>query len=585
VAPYTYAQPLGTAAGNFAFSNTTGQLSFLPNSTQNSLVVSKVTETRNGVVVGTSMREMVFVVLSNCNNQSPGGAISGNVGLSNTGNEITICNSTSNLQFDINIADPDNGKVTVNFSGLPTGATMTLSNNNTPNPLLHFNWNIPSGAALGDYTFYVTYQDDGCPLSSKQTIAYTIHYIQPVSAILNTTAETCVPANDGTLNVIASSINGGFDYAINGNSFQNNAVFTNLSAGIYTVTVKDSENCLYTTSVEVQAPAYPVIENVKSEDIRCNGGTDGSLEVFVSPLNNTYTYLLLPNNIVSNNPLFSNLLENNYTIVVSDINGCKDTATASIAEPNKLTFENIEISPLTCDKINGKIKISTNFNSHIYYKLIPTSNAVDTLGIFTGLNAGNYTIVARNENDCLIDTAVNVGIIPRDFFSTASGKDLPCWGKGDEGEAEVMLSGGVPPISVLWSSTPPQTTTLASKLTYGYYFVHAIDATGCELHDTVYIAPGTCCENVFLPTAFSPNGDGNNDEWKMISSTGMEIEQFAIFDRWGQKVWYSRYADGSWDGKINQGVAELGTYFYLLRYKCLSDGKHYTKTGDFILVR
>jgi gliding motility-associated-like protein len=71
----------------------------------------------------------------------------------------------------------------------------------------------------------------------------------------------------------------------------------------------------------------------------------------------------------------------------------------------------------------------------------------------------------------------------------------------------------------------------------------------------------------------------------MISSTGMEIEQFAIFDRWGQKVWYSRYADGSWDGKINQGVAELGTYFYLLRYKCLSDGKHYTKTGDFILVR
>lgn len=585
-APYTFAQPLGTAAGNFYFNSSTGQLSFLPNIAQNALVVSKVTETRNGIVVGTSMREMVFVVLSNCNNQSPSGLITGNNGgIIANGNEITICNANSNLQFDIQVSDPDNGKVTVNFSGLPAGATMTLSNNNTPSPLMHFEWNIPPATPPGDYTFYVTYQDDGCPLSSKQTIAYTIHYVQPIEASVTSTPETCIPSGDGTLSITATSANGGFEYALNGNNFQNNALFSSLNSGIYTITIKDNKNCTFNTTVEVKPPTYPVIENVKSEDIRCNGGTDGSLEVFVSPANNSYTYFLLPDNIVSSNNLFSNLLENNYTIIVADQNGCKDTATASVSEPDKLTFENIDISPLTCDKINGRIKIKTNFGSPIYYKLIPTSNAVDTVGIFTGLNTGTYTIEARNANGCLIDTVVYVGLLAKDFFSKASGKDLPCWGKGDEGEAEVVLTGGVPPVSVLWSSTPPQTSTLATKLGYGYYFVHAIDATGCEVRDTVYIAPGNCCENVFLPTAFSPNGDGNNDNWKMISSTGMEIEQFAIFDRWGQKVWYSRYADGSWDGKINQGFAELGTYFYLLRYKCLGDGKHYTKTGDFLLVR
>ncbi|HMT35326.1 MAG TPA: gliding motility-associated C-terminal domain-containing protein, partial [Chitinophagaceae bacterium] len=117
------------------------------------------------------------------------------------------------------------------------------------------------------------------------------------------------------------------------------------------------------------------------------------------------------------------------------------------------------------------------------------------------------------------------------------------------------------------------------------YIVTAIDAKGCEVKDTVYIAPGNCCENIFFPNAFSPNADQLNDSWGMVTSTGLEIEQFAVFDRWGQKVWFTRDPREKWNGLINQSEAALGTYFYLLRYKCLSDDKHYTKTGDFILVK
>jgi gliding motility-associated-like protein len=56
---------------------------------------------------------------------------------------------------------------------LPTGATLNISNNNTQNPQVHFDWNI-SAVPAGIYTFYINYKDNGCPLSSNQTIAYTV---------------------------------------------------------------------------------------------------------------------------------------------------------------------------------------------------------------------------------------------------------------------------------------------------------------------------------------------------------------------------------------------------------------------------
>lgn len=584
-APYSYYDPLGYSPGTFTFSSTTGQMNFTPNILQNSLVVSKVVEKRNGIIVGSSMREMVFVVL-NCNNQSPGGGISNNnVGNLINANEISICNGNNSLQFDINATDPDNGKINVSYSGLPNGASLIINNNNTANPVLNFNWNLPPNLSVGDYTFFVTYQDDGCPLSSKQTIAYTVHFVQPITALISSYPESCVPGSDGSIGINASSINGGITYSLNGNSFQNNAFFSNLLAGIYTITVKDNQGCTYTALGQVSPPSHPVIDSIHIQDIKCNGGMDGELEIFVSPSKTSYLYQLLPNNIFSTNNVFPNLAENSYTIIVADTNACSDTAIANIIEPDKLAFGDVVITPLSCDKINGKIQVNTNFGNNIRYKLIPTSNPVDTFGFFDNLATGFYTIEARNANDCVIDTTVFVGLTPKSFFINTSHKDLPCWGKGKEGEAEVILTGGELPISILWSSTPPQTTARATELTYGYYFVEAIDATGCEVKDTVYIAPGNCCESVFLPSAFSPNKDSKNDEWTIITSTGMEIEQFAVYDRWGQKVWFSRDQREGWNGMINKGEAELGTYYYILCYKCLHDQKFYQKTGDFLLVR
>jgi hypothetical protein len=74
-APYSATNPVPSAPGTFNFNNITGQMNFNPNAAVNSVVVNKVDEIRSGMVVGTSMREMTFIMLVNCPNQGPGGPV------------------------------------------------------------------------------------------------------------------------------------------------------------------------------------------------------------------------------------------------------------------------------------------------------------------------------------------------------------------------------------------------------------------------------------------------------------------------------------------------------------------------------
>lgn len=193
-AGYSGNNPLATQPGSFSFSPTTGQMAFTPNILQQSLVVNKVTEYRNGVVVGTASREMTFIVLSSLNNppNAPSDTLgSGNLngGLPAGNNTINVCEGTPQVNFQISPRDPDGDTINVTLNGIPSGATATISNNNTTNPSIVFNWPTAS-VAPGTYTFFATYKDYGCPLSSQQTIAYTIRVIRPNAVTTTVLAPT-----------------------------------------------------------------------------------------------------------------------------------------------------------------------------------------------------------------------------------------------------------------------------------------------------------------------------------------------------------------------------------------------------------
>ncbi len=182
---FSGASPLAVTTGSFSFSATTGQMSFTPNGAQVDLVVQQVNEYYNGVLVGTSMREMDFVVLTNCNNTPASNAIDTTkaTGVNVNGfidgpSDFNICNGADSVRFNIIAKNPANDTITASLVGLPPGSTATIINNGSIQPVISFSW-IKPNVPPGNYTFYVTYKDNGCPLSSQQTQAYTVHVYQP----------------------------------------------------------------------------------------------------------------------------------------------------------------------------------------------------------------------------------------------------------------------------------------------------------------------------------------------------------------------------------------------------------------------
>jgi gliding motility-associated-like protein len=106
---------------------------------------------------------------------------------------------------------------------------------------------------------------------------------------------------------------------------------------------------------------------------------------------------------------------------------------------------------------------------------------------------------------------------------------------------------------------------------------------GCTSADSIYITARPCCE-LFFPNAFSPNNDGRNDVFKVVTTGHHEIASFRILNRWGQTVFETRDERRGWDGTFNGKDQDVGTYFYYIKYICQGSGAAEQK-GELLLMR
>jgi gliding motility-associated-like protein len=115
-------------------------------------------------------------------------------------------------------------------------------------------------------------------------------------------------------------------------------------------------------------------------------------------------------------------------------------------------------------------------------------------------------------------------------------------------------------------------------------YVHVLvgNQWGCYAKDSVFLDTEPCC-NVSLPDAFTPNGDGRNDKFRIITTGHHSAISFQVINRWGQIVFSTTNENEGWDGTIKGVPADIGTYGYLLRFMC--DGKEAMQKGSVILIR
>lgn len=92
--------------------------------------------------------------------------------------------------------------------------------------------------------------------------------------------------------------------------------------------------------------------------------------------------------------------------------------------------------------------------------------------------------------------------------------------------------------------------------------------------------------DVWLPDAFSPNGDGRNDLFHVLTDNpNVLVINLCVYNRWGQRMFISNMNNGGWDGTFSGSSVPQGTYFWTLRYKVLGSEEVYHQKGDVILVR
>ncbi len=173
--PYSLALPLTTTTGTFPFDPQTGQMSFTPDAEQTGVVTVLVEEYRDGVWIGSTMRDIQIIVTS-CSNLSPTnvGGIGDLVGGSSPDdNSVRTCPGDS-LLFTLTFQDADPGDLltlSTNIALTIPGATFTWSGTN---PITaQFAW-LPSEADTGYYVFTVALQDNACPLPSNAAFAFDV---------------------------------------------------------------------------------------------------------------------------------------------------------------------------------------------------------------------------------------------------------------------------------------------------------------------------------------------------------------------------------------------------------------------------
>ena len=143
----------------------------------------------------------------------------------------------------------------------------------------------------------------------------------------------------------------------------------------------------------------------------------------------------------------------------------------------------------------------------------------------------------------------------------------------------------------MWTSTAELNNAyiqnpLAVVYQSAWIAVLANDTNHCSAADSVFIRIKDCDETIYVPNAFTPNGDGVNDVLYVYGNC-LEINQFRVFNRWGEKVWDTVNMDQGWDGYYKGVLQSVGVYVYLVRYSSNSTNRGIARElkGSVTLIR
>lgn len=504
IAPYSALQPIPSNPA-MSLDPVTGDICMTPSQILVAVMAVRVEEWRNGVLIGTIVRDIQVRTVM-CNNNLPY-----TTGINNTNvYSMTAC-AGAPIQFNVLSFDQDaTQNVVMSWNnGIPAANFATSAG---PLPQGTFSW-TPTAADISTapWCFTVTVSDDACPYAGSQTYAFCIT-ITGFSVGVTTTATNCGAAN-GTATSLATGGTGPYSFnwqPTGGNS----ANASGLSAGTYTVVVTDATGCsMSAVAVVPPGPANATI-SANYTDIACFGGTE-DIFLNVNGGQQPYAYQW------SNNSTNANLMgvtAGTYSVQVTTASGCTSTATYTITQPaSPLSATSAVLNDVSCaNGNNGQATASANGGTPPY-NYSWNSTPSQTTPAANNLNAGLYSVVISDANGCTTTQSVNITEPPL-LTNTYTSSDVTCYG-GSNGSASVSIAGGVGPYAVTWNSNPVQTGPGAINLPAGNITATISDANGCTVNSIISIAQPPAL-NAIMAAATDVTCNGGSNGSAAVSATG-----------------------------------------------------------------
>ncbi len=374
----------------------------------------------------------------------------------------------------------DDGVATV----LPSGGSEPYTyqwDGNTNNQTTQSASNLPAGS----YDVIVTDAND-CTNEATAIIDES----SDISLSLSPEDILCFGNNTGLVNTDISGGTEPYTFTWTGpNGFNSTDEDINsLYAGQYTLLVTDGLGCTATEQTTLIEPATGIMSTMSPTDLICNGAANGQAVVSVTGGTGPFTYEWSNGSTI---PTVNNLPAGIHFVTITDAGNCTFVDTAFIDQQEAII---VELSQTGASCYNGLDGAASIVN--VFYESTPAdigsftinwSNGENTVDVSNLLGGDTYTVTLTDALGCtgtesiIIDNPAEIGTVVENI------SDVSCYG-GDDGSATVNGAGGTAPYSFEWDvSANSQTTSTATGLEPGEYFVTVTDGNDCSTTTSVEV--------------------------------------------------------------------------------------------------
>jgi gliding motility-associated-like protein len=320
-----------------------------------------------------------------------------------------------------------------------------------------------TNAQAGTYFIEVT---DGNGCNSLDTII--ISEPLPIQINLTPNPPSCFGFSDG--GIIANATQGTAPYTYEWTAFVNDPFISGISAGSYTITVTDGNNCSNTASINLTQPS-DFTGTETTQNVSCFAGTNGQANLAYIGGTAPYDYAWSNGSIAST---ITNLTSGQYDYTITDANGCTLSDSVLISQPSTINIVSATNNTFCGICIGSVTNVVSGGVSPYFYQWSPGGSVSANA---SNLCAGVYQLTVTDHQGCEMTKVFS--IINNDGPQASIPNDtLDCY-NGNDGALTAAVVGGTAPYQYAWNDLAQQTNATANNLSSGTYQVIVTDNTGC----------------------------------------------------------------------------------------------------------